>query len=94
MSACDRQGDIVQRHRDVAGQDVHECALVPYRIPAGDDVAGKLPAQGRLLHRSQKPGGLWYGYMLGDWSTRYLPGGMLAVAQPSVGCLPKTPLLP
>jgi hypothetical protein len=57
---------------------------------------GKLPAQGRMLHRSQKPGALWYGYMLGDWSTRYLPGGMLAVAQPFVGWLPtpKTPLLP
>jgi hypothetical protein len=34
--------------------------------------------------------------MLGDWSTRYVPGGMLAVAQPFLGAspTPKTPLLP
>src|SRR6185369_8362740 len=34
--------------------------------------------------------------MLGDWSTRYRPGGMLAVAQPSGGSAPtpNTPLLP
>src|SRR5205085_12459544 len=34
--------------------------------------------------------------MLGDWSTRYLPGGMLAVAQPRGACspTPNTPLLP
>ena len=57
---------------------------------------GKFPAHGKLLHRSQKPGGLRYGYMLGDWSTRYLPGGILAVAQPSGGSAPtpNTPLLP
>lgn len=28
--------------------------------------SGKFPAQGKLLQRNQKPGGLKYGYMLGD----------------------------
>jgi hypothetical protein len=50
----------------------------------------------KLLHRSQKPGALWYGNMLGAWSTRYLPGGMKAVTQPSPfsGSTPNMPLLP
>ena len=57
--------------------------------------SGKFPAHGKLLHRNQNPGGLRYGYMDGDWSTRYVPGGILAVTQPyGVASTPKTPLLP
>jgi hypothetical protein len=57
---------------------------------------GKVPPHGKLLHRSHIPDGLWYGCMLGDWSTRYRPGGMKVVDHPSRGWVvtPNTPLLP
>ena len=49
MSSRDRQSDVVERHRDVGGQDIDECRLIPDRLTAGDDVTGKVSRTGKVI---------------------------------------------
>src|SRR6478752_911218 len=51
-----RQRDVVQGHRDVAGQNVHERRDVPYRGAGRDDIARKAGAAWEVVAPVPEPG--------------------------------------